>query len=111
MHILNDADPNSCWTSLYKLILSISDTLCPIIDLKIRDNTAEYLNNELLELQLDRDYFNNKADLTGDPGDSVADCLTRKACIKVRKANSKHCQHQAELLKHNHHKPEDQCLC
>ena len=59
--ILNETDPNKYWIILFECITKAADALCPIIDITIRENIAKYLNNELLELELDRDHFDNKA--------------------------------------------------
>lgn len=98
-------DPNICWELLLKNITTAADMLCPIIELHIRENTAQYLNNELLELQHDRDYFAKKAELTGDPCDwFIAKSLAIRARIEVRKAKSAHCKRQAEMLKQEQRK-------
>ena len=45
-----------------------------------RNKTVAYLNNELLELQKDRDYFIQKLEITRDPGDKlITECTVRKA--------------------------------
>ena len=54
----------------------------------------DYLNNELLELQKDRDHFIQKSE-TRDPEDKfTAECMVRKARNKVWKAQSDHCLDQ-----------------
>ena len=103
--ILNENDPNQCWEKILRIITRAADALCPIIELRIRDNTPDYLNKELLELQHDRDYFAKKADVTGDPGDRfISGCIKRKARTEVRKAKSNFCQRQIELHKKEHKK-------
>ena len=103
--ILNEPDPNRCWSKLYKVITEAADKLCPIIELKIRDNTPGYLNKELLELQHDRDYFVKKADDSGDPGDRfIANCIKKIARAEVRKAKAHYCQRQIEFHKKEHKK-------
>ena len=58
--IIDETDPNQCWAKLLALIIEVADVLCPIIELRVRVNTAEYLNKEVIELLHDRDYFVKK---------------------------------------------------
>ena len=56
-----------------------------------------FLNNEL-QLQQGRDYFIQKSEITGDPGDYfIAKCMVRKA----RNAKSRHCLDQISKYKQN----------
>ena len=58
--------------------------------MQIRD---KYFNNEIIALQHDRDYFVQKADATGDPGDRFVDIFLAK------RARSRYCHAQA--VRHN----------
>ena len=82
-------DLNECWLVLY----TVADELCPVKELKIRIHTEEYLTSDLLDLQNDRDYFADKADWSGDPGDKfISKCMmsiTRAAVDKARAAHNK----------------------
>lgn len=103
--IFKEKNPNQCWSKLFDMIVKAADIICPIVEIRIRENTAEYLNKELQELQNDRDYFYQKADITDDPCDRfVSDCLKTKARIEVRKAKASYCQRQIEFHKKEHRK-------
>ena len=89
-------DPNECWDELLRVITAAADALCPIHEIQIRDCTAPFLNKELLELQKDRDYFVNKADLSGEPGDRfIANCMITRARSEVRRAKAEYYKSQA----------------
>ena len=103
--IFDESDPNNCWEKLYSLIIKVADELCPIVEMRVRENTPEYLTRELIELQHDRDYFVKKAEETCDPGDIfIAGCIKRKARTEIRKAKSSYCQKQIDLHKKDHRK-------
>ena len=73
------------------MIIEVADKHCPLVKLNIRNKSAEYLTAELLELQLDRDYFVHKAEHSRDPGDQfIAKCMVKKARTEIRKAKSKY---------------------
>lgn len=98
-NVLEDLDPNACWDKLEEIIINAADILCPIIEMKVRVNTVQYLNHELLELQKDRDYFVGKADLSKDAGDKfISGCMVKKARTELEKARSGYYQNQA--IKH-----------
>ena len=50
-NIYDEQDPNQCWDKLEAALNKAADKLCPLIELRIRNNTAKYLNDELQELQ------------------------------------------------------------
>ena len=101
-HIYQITDPNECWKAMEKLVLGVADKLCPIKALKIRVNSVKYLNNALLELQRDREYFAEKADLTSDLGDLfIAKCVATKARIEVDRARASHYKVLALVLDQN----------
>ena len=54
---------------IYNTIKKIADEHYPLVELKLRINIARYLNDELIELQQDGDYFRQKIERTKDPGD------------------------------------------
>ena len=90
-NIINSADPNECCRLLEELIYKALDELCPLKEMRMRINSAEYLNTELLELQKDRDYFARKADTTGDIGDRfISGCLMKRARAENERARSNH---------------------
>ena len=92
-------DPNECWEELHKIIVKAANALCPIQSFKIRDNTAPFLNKELIELQKDRDYFVNKADVSMEPGDRfIANCMVKRARTEVRKAKADY--YKVQVFKH-----------
>ena len=92
-------DPNECWGEMLKVITAAADSLCPIHLIKIRDNTAPFLNKELIELQRDRDYFVQKADISGEGGDRfIANCMIKRARTEVRRAKAEY--HKNQVIKH-----------
>ena len=104
-HILTENDPTRCWDKLEKLIIEIADEQCPMVDIPIRISTQAYLNNELLELQRDRDYFSDKADRSGDQGDQfVADCLHKRAQSELKKGINNYFKDQAVIYGQNPNK-------
>ena len=100
--IMAATDPNECWTKINTILTDIADKLCPLAETRIRTHTAEFLNDELLELQRDRDYFVNKADCTGDEGDRfIADCMIKKARKEIKKAKASYFKRQAIAYNQN----------
>lgn len=100
--VIYERDPNKCYDILEKLVDSAADELCPLTEMRIRVNSVEYLNAELLELQKDRDYFVHKAEVSQDPGDwFIAECLKRKARSENERARSNYFQNLAESLNQN----------
>lgn len=74
----------------------MADELCPLVELRIRIESASFLNPELVDLQRDRDYFVKKAELTKDLGDEfIASCLKKRARNEVRIAKSRYYHNQA----------------
>ena len=103
--ILNEIDPNKCWDRLEDCINKAADLHCPLIQMKMRNTSAPFVNKELRELQSDRDYFTEKADLSGDPGDRfVANCMTKVAKQQVRKAKAEYFLNQAIIHNQDHKK-------
>ena len=99
---LNTKDPNDCWAILQDWTQKAADKHCPLIKMDIRNKSAEYITNELIELQKDRDYFKQKADQTNDPGDIfIAKCMIRKARSEIRKAKSRYYKDQIDKNKQN----------
>lgn len=97
-----ERDPNNCWDKLEEIITEIADKVSPLIEIRTRIKTAEFLNNDLIELQRDRDYFVNKADLTQDEGDRfIANCMIRKARKEITIAKANYYKRQAINNKHN----------
>ena len=104
-HILSESDPTRCWDKLEKLINEIADEQCPMVDIPIRISTQAYLNNEILELQRDRDYFSDKADRSGDQGDRfVADCLQKRAQSEQKRSINNYFKDQAVIHGQNPNK-------
>ena len=98
-HIMQIADPNVCWHELFSAVTKAADKLCPIRELRIRKDSAPFINNTLIELQKDRDYFVRKADRSGEEGDRfVANCMVKKARSEVKKAKAQY--HKAQVKKH-----------
>ena len=97
--LLRIQDPNLCWAELHGIITNAADALCPLHEIQIRVNTAPYLTSELLELQKDREYFVQKADLSRDPGDRfIANCMIKKTRLEVRRAKSNY--HKTQVMRY-----------
>ena len=87
--IISEKDPNKCWSLLWECMQRAADKHCPLVKMNIRTKPADYLTNELIELQQDRDYFVQKAEQTKDPGDwFIAKCMIKQARTEIRKAKS-----------------------
>ena len=97
--------PNEYYKKIEEAILKAADRLCPVSEMRIRLHTAPYINDDLIDMQRDRDYFVKKADISMNPGDRfVANCLIKKTNKEVRKAKSTYYLNQAIKLNQNHAK-------
>lgn len=102
---INRLDPNAYWNDLEDCINKAADKHCPIVKMKIRNTSAPFINKELRELQSDRDYFCEKADLSQQPGDRfIANCLIKIARKEVKKAKAEYFLNQAIKYNQNHKK-------
>ena len=99
--ILTELDPNLCWRLILQKIINIADELCPLKQFRVKSNKPDWLTNELLELQRDREYFFDRARKTNNPGDwFIASRLRNRVNQAVRSAKAdyikgelEHCQH------------------
>ena len=97
--LLAQYDPNQCWQMIYETLGKAANEHCPQVQSRLRTNTTGHLNDELIELQQDRDYLRQKSERTNDPEDkSIAKCIIKKMRNEVRKAKARYCQDQ--LYKH-----------
>ena len=102
---INHLDPNAYWDELVNCINKAADKHCPMVKMKIRDTSAPFINKELRELQSDRDYFCEKADLSQEPGDRfIANCMIKIARKQVKKAKADYFLNQAIIHNQNHKK-------
>ena len=86
---MDEKKPNIVYDIIEKNILRAANQLCPMVEMKIRIYTAPYINDEIISMQRDRDYFVKKADISMDPGDRfIANCLIKRTIKEVSKAKS-----------------------
>ena len=102
-HIPNEAlyqqNPNECWETILLVINKAIDKHCPLIQMRIRNTSAPYITSEILNLQSDRDYFANKADISLVPGDRfIANCMAKVVRREIRKAKAKYFLNQAIIF-------------